>query len=595
MKRNRFIGMTMLVSMLLAATSCTDFNDYNETPVDQQATGNQTLWENILQNDQLRNFAAILKRTGFDAELSKSRTYTVWAPLDGTYDASQYEQLSDSLLLQRMVKNHVAEYSHVATGALEERIRVLNDKTYDFVGNGTYTFGGKTVQRPNLPGNNGVMHLLNGTSDFLPSIYEYLSMGQDIDSLYKQFKRYEISVLDEKKSVKGPVIGGLQTYSDSVMNTYNSMVNNINARIANEDSSYTFLMPNNKAFRDYYNKVAPLFNYIATTVVPNVEAYENATDDKTKSFTYSEHTPAYLKDSVARAVILRNLAYSNNNEYNQWIEGTPSPLGSDTLRSTTRTKFSNPAEILGHTIQKVTASNGFVRIVDSLAFMPWEAYNPELVINPYYYAYTNDSRKNFSFYTETGRVPDSTAVKLLGPGNENFRYLWIKPIDEYSTPTVYLELPDVLSTTYKFYAVFMPWRYYEPNSKYFWAFGTDDRKCLLNFQLNYCTARGAAATYNFSSKFLTSGKASDENPSRLTKNTAFFNDPQKVDTVYLGQFTFPIAHRYLGNGNYNPTIRITNPMGVFNPSDVANYTGEVRLAAIIMKPVELVEYEEKNK
>ena len=80
-----------------------------------------------------------MKRTGFESKLSEPRAYTVWAPLNGSYDAAAYQQLSDSLLLQQFVKNHVAEYTHVATGSIDERIHTLNDKSFSFTGNGTYT------------------------------------------------------------------------------------------------------------------------------------------------------------------------------------------------------------------------------------------------------------------------------------------------------------------------------------------------------------------------------------------------------------------------------------------------------------------------
>ena len=109
-------------------------------------------------------------------------------------------------------------------------------------GNGSYTFGDKSIQQANLPSQNGVLHLLNGATQFYPNLYEYLRMRDDIDMLRDYFMRYELSYLDTKNSVKGPVIGGIQTYIDSVIITNNSLTRRLNASLANEDSTYTFLM-----------------------------------------------------------------------------------------------------------------------------------------------------------------------------------------------------------------------------------------------------------------------------------------------------------------------------------------------------------------
>ena len=68
--------------------SCTEFSDYNEARTDAQASGNQTLWENIRQNSQLSEFAALIQKSGFDKELSQTQYYTVWAPLNNTFDAA---------------------------------------------------------------------------------------------------------------------------------------------------------------------------------------------------------------------------------------------------------------------------------------------------------------------------------------------------------------------------------------------------------------------------------------------------------------------------------------------------------------------------
>ena len=47
---------------VLVLAACSDFSDYNEVRTDAAATGNQTLWENIRQNSQLSDFAALVQK-----------------------------------------------------------------------------------------------------------------------------------------------------------------------------------------------------------------------------------------------------------------------------------------------------------------------------------------------------------------------------------------------------------------------------------------------------------------------------------------------------------------------------------------------------
>lgn len=563
--------------LVVVMAACSDFSDYNDTPVDALAIGNQTLWENIEQNPQLSDFAALVKRTGFDAELSNTRSYTVWAPQNGTFDFATFQAMNDSTLMQQFVKGHVAQYSHLASGAVSERIHMLNQKSFTFEGNGSYTFGGVAVTAPNQPGTNGIMHLMGGAAPFYYNLYEYIMSEREDTLLGNFFKKYELTTLDTKNSVKGPVVNGMQTYIDSVLVTTNSLLRTINASLSNEDSTYTFILPNDKAYTDLYNKVKPYYNFSNSTEVLDVNAFKAASSTDKKTVTVDA---AYMSDSLTCRTIVRNLAFSNNDEYNKWVVGKGE--FTDTLRSTTRTKFSNPKEILDFTVDKHTMSNGYAHLVDSVAFYPWETYLPQIDVSPMYYTYTTDSRSRFNFATRTINVDDPQGI-TFGPEITEYKYLWIYPTGDYVKPEVFIELPDVMSATYKFYCVFLPSA----------RLSSDDRPNALNFQLNYTGANGKAATYSFSSKYLDSGAAADENPKSVNLNTAFFNDPLKTDTVYLGQFTFPVA--YNGLADCSPNLHISCPVSVFNKTQMATYTRDVRIAAIIMKPIELVEFEEKQK
>lgn len=591
MKKNKYIGIVMLAAGMFAATSCSDYADYNEVPVDNSGAGSQTLWENISQDNQLSDFADLVKRTGFDSYLNTPRSLTIWAPVNGSFDKSVYDNMSDENVLKQFVKSHIAEYGHLATGKIDERVRMLNDKSFEFSGEGSYTFDGISVSQPNLPSSNGVMHVINGSARFLPNLYEYLKVGDSINMLRDHFMRYESVTLDTKASVKGPMVNGIQTYVDSVMVTSNSLINQLNARLTNEDSSYTFILPTDKAFQEMYDRIKPYYNFISATKVHDVENYSSASATNTK--TSPTINASYMTDSLVRRTIIRNLVYSNNDMYNQWLVGKGEFL--DTVRSTTRNKFSNPKELLEtNTIgEPIRMSNGYGRLVDSLAFYHWETFCPDLVFEPRHYMVKLFPASAQMSTIRTYNPDGSPLTWLFGEDTEltEYRFGWISPGGDRVKPEFFIALPNVMSTTYNFYVVFMP------SSISYGGGGVDNRPNWLNFQLNYCTAKGATETYCFSKAYadaLLSGDKLPAIPTSVGTTTAFKNDPSKTDTVFIGRFTFPVNYSGLGD-EYYPSLRVSSPISVLNDTQLAMYSRDVRIAAILLRPVELEEFEAKNK
>lgn len=551
----------MIVAAMFAATSCSDFSDYNETPSTGNMSADKTLWENISQNENLSDFAALVKKAGFDAALSQSHFYTVWAPANGTFDAQALMAEDSTKLLKEFVKNHIAEYNHVISGAIDERIKVLNEKSYDFVGDGAYSYDGLNITTLNQPSANGIMHILNGAAQFYPNIYEQATSatGLDIDSVVKYFKHYEIQTLDTKNSVLGPTVNGKQTYIDSVMTVTNTAFDMLKAEVSKEDSSYTMLAPTNEAWVAQYNKVKKYYNYIGTTSAQDLNEAKSTTSAPTSTVTID---PAYQSDSMAVLRVVCNLFYNNNNYYNDWLkEEGKQPY--DTLKSTTYGYFTNPEEIMAHTISKLKMSNGEFRIVDSLAFRPWEAWATPLTISPYtskvWTGATTTVLVNSDLFEEIGYKPQYDNQSSL-------RYLWVAPLSGLGKPQMDVKLYDVLSTTYNIYLVLAPSE----------DLGVDDdgnqfRKANnLNFELSYCDAKGKLQT------------------KKLNQNVE--NNPNKVDTVAVGTFTFPVAYYGLGDKIY-PNLKITTSFGVFSKPMMAKYTRDFRIISILLKPAEMEEFE----
>ena len=602
MKNNKYIGTLMLAATMMTAASCSDFSDYNKEVADAAPAASQTLWQNIQQDGQLSDFASLLQKVGYDSILNASQYYTVWAPLNGTYDASVFQSLDKNALLRQFVNNHIANYSHRASGIFNERILMRNEKSYDFTGNGTFTFDGVTLNAANLPSNNGIMHTLNGVANFYPNLYEFITDSQlnksyGIDSVSNFFRRYETSYLDTEHSVTGPIVDGLQTYVDSVIITENTLWNSLNFKMSSEDSTYTMLVPTNKAWNSTYNKIKNSFNYISTTkaqaFIPDArkgaEGATIATNPQSVTIDAS-----MLADSLATRYITRYLSFSNNNGYNRWLVGEPTYLGRDTLYTTTRQKLSSPQNLLAQTVAEVKMSNGVARVVDSIAVAPWETYNPELFYSAVSsYNLARVATGTMSSVQITGNNVDPAKVNLQDSYSSDYRYLWVEPSGNYSKPEVNIYLNDVLSTTYEIYCIFVPENVDKTKS----AVETKPNRVI--FTLNYCDRSGNLKEEVFldenqdAEAFRTKYKLAN---TATNKNTiyAFTNDTSKVDTLFVGEFTFPVCYEGLDDG-YCPNIKITSPFSAVTGNVRNDFTRDLRIAGILLKPKELVEFEDKNK
>ena len=570
----------MMAAGMLTATSCSDFDDYNEVQVNPEAAANLSLWENIEQNPQLSDFEELIKKAGFEDELQGSHYYTVWAPLNGTFDKSIYADMDQAALLKNFVYNHVADYNHPISGDINNKVFTLNRKTYNFTGvSGTFTFAGITLAQANIPSTNGLMHTLDGAAMYYDNIYDYiLGLGEGYESINAYFKRYETSVLDEANSVKGPMVNGLQTYVDSVMIVDNSLVRRLGAQLQNEDSSYTVLLPTDKAWENKYNAIKPYYNFITNTVGQDLRG--TSSSSSIKQINTGDIDNAYFQDSIIKRFITNTIVYSNNDTYNSFFVDGREITPTDSVRLPNGRKYSNPADLLAYQVgEPVKMSNGWIRNVDSIAFYSWETYAPEININPQSQAglvtaaaassggvsvYFGDLVNKWGDFTET---------------NGQFRFYNIEPSGDRTKPELHTFLPNVLSTKYKFYVVFVPGA----------IIGADNRPNQVNFTLNYCDANGKLQKYNFSSDL------KNDNPKT---QKPFVNDTSKVDTMYIGEFTFPVSYYGLpenGGKAIMPDLKISSPMSVFNATLLKTYTRALRIAAIIMKPVELVEFEENQK
>ena len=155
--------------------------------------------------------------------------------------------------------------------------------------------------------------------------------------------------------------------------------------------------------------------------------------------------------------------------------------------------------------------------------------------------------------TKYADVTDVTTGKTT-----TLHYVDFVPSGSRALPDVFFYLRNTLSTTYNMYVVVLP--------------PTIDP-----------TFEGTALPNKFSATLT----YSDANGTLKTKSlgTAFTNNPAVIDTVFIGEMTFPVAYRVIGA--YYPTLEIKSSVRIFNKEEMASYDREMRFNEILLCPKEL--------
>lgn len=598
---------------MLAATSCSDFSDYNAIDASAEPSADKTLWENIKANANLSDFAEVLEKVGYDKVLNASHTYTVWAPVNGSFDKDSLFSLSESKIIKEFVKNMVANNSHQETDLNDTTVFMLNEKLLKFHGKNTssMTFDGQSLVANaestayNYPSINGILYTVSNPSTFRSNGYEVISDVKDkAGEFYDMIMKYHTETLDEKNSVKGEIVNGLQVYDDSVLivsNTYTE--GSLRSKIACEDSLYTVLIPNDEAWTEAYDRIKKYYNYI-----PEIN-YQDLTDEKlsgkkggsnstgtcfmeknigqktiklTSKPADSEFSDnaAYWTDSISKRLLTYNFIYSETNtKYNSKFANGQKFTEADSIYSTTRNLLTNLPELDKATVETKVLSNGHARIIDKFPFKSWETYAPEIRTRNVG-RYVTASGSNVSRVTVLN--PSKDICTFDKANEENLNYVRVNvPQGSAFAPEMDFTLSNVLSTTYDIYAVVVPgWIENQGDSTYV------RKPYTLRFDLNYTNEKNEEVRGRFNGKELVTVAA------QVIKVPAFICGAEKVDTIKLGRVTFPVC--YAGTKAY-PNIKAYCTLTSFGSANRKKYDQQIRIANIIMKPIDLVEYEEKLK
>lgn len=558
---------------MLAATSCSDFSDYNSVPESSTASADKTLWQNIVSNENLSDFANLVQKTGYGSALNSPSYYTVMAPVNGSFDATVFNGADSIQALTQFVKQHIAEYGSVISGNTEMDVRSLNNKIHTLT---SQTIDGVEILQMNLPSSNGVLHTLKGLLKWTPNVYENLEFVAECDSMVNYIKKYDLRTLDVNASVVGPTVNGKITYLDSVIVKSNKYFTESRVQADVEDSTYTMVVLNNNAWNAEIGKVRGCLNYVETLKFTDWSRYEAnkqvseivATDSEQKlDYDYKE-----LTDSMPQKQMMTNMVFSHGYKCNDGLIPGNTMSANDTLFNTERCHLTDGLNIINHTVGGAQVlTNGYTRVVDQYPFNSWETYNPIL---------TYDNRTDV-VYNSRSTV---TRINLLNTTRHE-RDLYFEAIPAYIRKLIYDEdsrrsnitrieatassptaqpglcfkLDGVRSAKYHIYVVTFPSSFAGSNIL------DIEKKLKMNFTMDYADANDSHKDYSFGPKEVT-----DVN--------------KKYQMIDLGEFTFPVS--YYGTKAY-PTLKMWNSGSNFSEG---TYEQTLRIASVILVPVEAEEY-----
>lgn len=554
-------GCSLLAALTLGA--CSDWDDHYEADTSLLPSQKESLWESIKNNTELTQFAALVERVGYDKALGESQAYTIWAPKNGAtgFDVATLSALNDSVLLNEFIKNHISRANTLATGQLtDQRVFMLNKKVMYLNGNSTYKIQNINLSTPNIATGNGTLHLLDGMIPFTPNIYESLdTANHQIDSIATYFRKYHRYEIDKSQSIAGPAKNGELTYIDTVFYEGNTLYSLYNAYINREDSSYTMILPSNAAWEEAKANISQYFNYIPRFQV--LESVQSTAGQRDSTYYVTLRSPEQLKDSIVNRMLVQNLFYNNNIYDNKKLKTlqTGELPQCDSLFSTHKKNseydvkiYKEDAQELFKGATRIDKSNGAVWLTDHLNMRPWTTWNPEIRIE----AESGSAILKSTYCTfDRPTIAVGTQNPEVKGHVSNNSYLVANPEYDGAHPDIYFNLPNIRSTEYCIYIVTVPAN--------ITRVGADTIRHRLQVDINYAQASGSRKNQSLGNEF--------------------YNDSRIVDTVYVGNFTFPVA--YYGTGDYKPYLRIRSRVTSKDPWD-----DKLRIDCIILRPKALDDY-----
>lgn len=480
-------------AVLLGFTACTD-DHFDIQP--STVSGSNTIWQNIEANADLDSVAMILRRckvmksqTDKSAKqtyaelLATSQQLTAWLPKNGTFNAKQYlDELDSAAVLRakdemagtraeynvanRFARNHIARFNYESNMG-EQRIALMNSKIVNYnAGEGTFNGVKLDAANANILSSNGMLHVLDGESQFAYNIFERLQVDSRFAKIYGDIDKYNVYTFSASSSTPGSMNhNGSMEYVDSVWSRTNSLMTDARLTyLTDEDSLYVSVIPTDAAYEAARQKLQGLFKY--------AKNYNYAWDASKRDWTNKGTNALKFKtDSLTTYNVTSRILSASSFSVGYNSEGpvtTSNPqaflnhvLTADSLNSAGALVIYNKDKgnvnpiFDGQTADDaIKASNGYIFAVDNYNYDPSYSFIQKMNIYGRNTAQITGSTSEQAQYVSLDNENQNAEVNVDVLGVDNNYYYF--PVSGNSQLNIDFKLNNVLSTKYKISIVLLP-------------------------------------------------------------------------------------------------------------------------------------------
>lgn len=480
-------------AVLLGFTACTD-DHFDIQP--STVSGSNTIWQNVEANADLDSVAMILRRckvmksqTDKSAKqtyaelLATSQQLTAWLPKNGTFNAKQYlDELDSAAVLRakdemagtraeydvanRFARNHIARFNYESNMG-EQRIALMNSKIVNYnAGEGTFNGVKLDAANANILSSNGMLHVLDGESQFAYNIFERLQVDSRFAKIYGDIDKYNVYTFSASSSTQGSMNhNGSMEYVDSVWSRTNSLISDARLNdLTDEDSLFVSVIPTDAAYEAARQKLQGLFKY--------AKSYNYAWDESKRDWT-NKGTNAlkFNTDSLTNYNVTDRILSASSFSVGYNSEGpvtTSNPqaflnhvLTADSLNTNVGLVIYNKDKgnvnpiFDGQTADDaIKASNGYIFAVDNYNYDPSYSFIQKININGRNTARVTGSTSEQAQYVTLDNENQNAEVNVDALGVDNFYYYF--PVSGNSQLNIDFKLNRVISTKYKISIVLLP-------------------------------------------------------------------------------------------------------------------------------------------
>ena len=511
--------------MLVFAWSCNDAweKHYSGLP---GSKSEKNLYEYINSQADLSRFAEMLRIAGYDSILSQPQTYTVWAPVN---DALQSVDLTDTVTVTELVKNHITRFLHSTAGLESKTVYMLDKKFVLFkASDNQFTFGGKVLiaGKSEISVSNGLIHCIDGYVPYFTNIWEFIGKTPGLDSLRNFLYSQSEYAFDADASVEIGTNDHGQAIYDSVITFTNPVLSQIGS-IYVEDSVFSMILPDNTAWQKAYNQIKNGYKI-------------------------------YGAGGAAQQRLNTQWAIVQNLVFRQLIDNPSTP---DSIVSTSGNVFKQPAYLFTNAV-KHELSNGLAYITDSLRFSAADSWQKAIKVE----AENSDYGRAYTFANLYVRSGLGTSYNV-----SDSKFLMVEPtsVSTQQQNSVTFSIPNTLSGKYKIYCVFVPSKIVSE---------TDVRPYRVSFYLSYMNSAGTIVTesaVDSKNALIGSGKT----------GATFTTSGTEITKQYVTQIEFPYCNLIKDKSEaslVNVKLKVKNDVPI---TSSALYNRTFRVDYVILEPV----------